>query len=73
MTPAQEEAFTHIEQILREHFEAGAFVVLADLDDNREIVRAGWHGGKTRAVGLFLYGADRGRGILKEGEYSEES
>jgi len=72
MTPAQESAFTQIEQILREHFEAGAFVVLADLDDHREEVRAGWHGGKTRAVGLFLYGADRVRGILNQGEYTEE-
>lgn len=71
MTDAQDKAFEQIEQIMREHFEAGAFTVMADLDDDREMVRAGWHGGKTRAVGLFMYGAGRGRGILKEGEYSE--
>lgn len=63
MTPAQEEAFNKIEQIMREHFDGGAFVVLADLEDHKEEVRAGWHGGKTLATGLFLFGVDRSRGL----------
>jgi len=68
MTPAQDKAFDQIQEIMREHFDGGAFVVLANLEGEehgREEVKSGWNGGKCQAVGLFMYGADMAREIVK--------
>lgn len=71
MNTAQDKAFDQIQEIMREHFEGGAFTVLANLDgddEGKEVVRSGWHGGKCQSVGLFFYGADKARGLLEEAE-----
>jgi hypothetical protein len=73
-TQAQDDAFDRIEKIMREHFEGGAFTVIAEMenDHGKEVVRAGWHGGKCQSVGLFTYGADRARGLLPDGGNNDE-
>ena len=55
MTPAQEQAFKQIEEILREHFEASVIVVQAD-DDKKSDVRSSWHGGYATSIGLLELG-----------------
>lgn len=52
-TPAQIAALEKIGEIVREHFEAGAVVLLADIDDRREELRHTYHGGKATALGLL--------------------
>lgn len=58
MTEAQEQAFVKIEEIMREHFNSGVFVVAGDMpaEENTEIIRCGWHGGAATAVGMFAVG-----------------
>lgn len=57
MTPAQEEAFNKIEDIMREHFESAVFVVSGETgDDGSNVIRCGWHGGYATAIGLLNLG-----------------
>lgn len=52
-TPAQKAAFEQIEKIMREHFEAGVFVLMAEINDHQEEVWPSYHGGKSNALGLL--------------------
>jgi hypothetical protein len=58
MTVAQQSALIQIEDLMREHFDAGVAVLRAeeesnDLTENTEIV---WHGGFAHAIGLLKVG-----------------
>jgi hypothetical protein len=66
MTPAQHDAASRIVDTMREHFDAGVCVLVADEEQNdmmqgTEIL---WHGGYAHAVGLSIIGAFR---ILTKG------
>ncbi len=52
-TAAQKEAFEQIEKIMHEHFEAGVFVCMAEINDHQEEMWPSYHGGKSQAVGLL--------------------
>ncbi len=52
-TPAQKQAFEQIEKLMREHFEAGVFVCMAEINDHQEEVWPSYHGGKSNALGLL--------------------
>jgi hypothetical protein len=52
-TAAQNAAFCQIEQIMREHFDAGVFRVLAEINDDQDESRGSYSGGKTNALGLL--------------------
>lgn len=58
ITDAQQNALQQIEDLMREHFDAGIAVLRAeeeedDLVENTNVV---WHGGFAHAVGLLLVG-----------------
>lgn len=52
-TPTQKAAFDQIEKLMREHFEAGVFVCMAEINDKQEEVWPSYHGGKSNALGLL--------------------
>jgi len=52
-TDAQKAAFEQIEKIMREHFDAGVFVCMAEINDHQEEVWPSYHGGKSNALGLI--------------------
>ncbi len=56
MTDAQEYAFTEIERMMREHFEAAILVVECDHSDKDSECRATWNGGYASAIGLLEIG-----------------
>ena len=69
MTEAQQAALQQIEDLMREHFDAGVAVLRAeeetnDIMENTDIV---WHGGFAHAIGLLevgkkkMFKAKRGR------------
>lgn len=51
-TDAQKAAFNQIEAIIREHFDAGVYVLLAEINDKQDESRANYSGGKHTAIGL---------------------
>lgn len=51
-TEAQVAAFNQIEAIIREHFDAGVYCLLAEINDKQDEARAGYCGGKHAAIGL---------------------
>lgn len=51
-TDAQKAAFNQIEAIIREHFDAGVYVCLAEINDKQDEARANYSGGKHAAIGL---------------------
>jgi hypothetical protein len=56
MTPAQDDAFKRIDEIMREHFEAGVIVVKGEHTDKTEDIRSTWHGGYATSIGLLEMG-----------------
>jgi len=52
-TEAQKAAFNQIEEIMREHFDAGVFRVLAEINDQQDESRGSYSGGKSNAIGLL--------------------
>ena len=56
MTPAQEDAFSRIEEIMREHFSAAVLVVEGEHDDKRSMIRSTWNGGYAASIGLLEMG-----------------
>lgn len=59
LNAAQEQAFDQITELMREHFDAGAFSLLALGSDHSETIRYSWHGGAVVAIGLFQLGAKK--------------
>lgn len=54
MTEAQQEAFTKIEEIAREHFMAAVIVVEGEMEDNKESdIQLTYHGGYSTSIGLL--------------------
>ncbi len=53
-TKAQIEALDKCYDILKEHFDASVFAVVADMEtnDTQEVNTTYWHGGRVRALGL---------------------
>jgi hypothetical protein len=58
MTPAQEEAFNHCEEIMREHFSAAVLIVEGEIpgSDTSAEIRCTFHGGFAASVGLLEIG-----------------
>jgi hypothetical protein len=58
ITAAQRQALGQIEDLMREHFEAGIAILRADDDDNdlTETTDIVYHGGYSQAVGLLVVG-----------------
>jgi hypothetical protein len=58
MTPAQETAFSRIEEIMREHFTSALLVVEGELEENDRAsdIRCTYHGGYAASIGLLELG-----------------
>ena len=56
MTQAQQDAFCKIEELMREHFEAGVLVIETVNDDRKHETRSTWHGGYAVSLGLLELG-----------------
>lgn len=53
MTEKQEQVFTQMEQLSREHFDGSLLIISArSEDDKQDETRCTWHGGYALAVGL---------------------
>lgn len=50
---AQIAAFDQIGLIIREHFEAGVVVLMAEVNDHQDETNHSYHGGKQTAIGLL--------------------
>ncbi len=54
MTEAQEQIFSKVEELLREHFEAAVVVVQATTEDDKaDFTKATYHGGYATGIGLL--------------------
>lgn len=67
MTPAQNEALARIQDMMREHFDAGVCVVAADLegDVKKCAIETVFNGRISEAVGLCDLGRDQLFGTLE--------
>ena len=55
MTTAQNQALNQIQEIMREHFQAGIITVIGEIEgeDKKEDIQSSWHGGSATAYGLL--------------------
>jgi hypothetical protein len=61
MTNAQEDAFTKIEHLMREHFSSAVLVVTGELEgeDKKDVIRCTFNGGYAASIGLLELGKIR--------------
>lgn len=75
MTDAQQNALQQIEDLMREHFDAGVAVLRAeeetdDLVENSQVV---WHGGFAHAIGLLEVGKKKMFKARRKNRRTDES